>query len=71
MNEFDKDWLDITLPNKKSVMDTYLYFKTEDDITAWGQFFAGEYTDALCELYQKGMLERGLEAECIYGHSIK
>tara|TARA_B110000438_G_scaffold159439_1_gene152662 strand:- start:1192 stop:1473 length:282 start_codon:yes stop_codon:yes gene_type:complete len=29
-SEWDKEWLDITLPNKKSVLDSYLYFKTKD-----------------------------------------
>jgi hypothetical protein len=71
VSEFDKEWLDITLPSQKSVMDTYLSFKTLDGINAWGQFFAGEYTDAMCENYQKGLIQSGIEAECIYGHDIK
>ena len=71
VSEFDKEWLDITLPSQKSVMDTYLSFKTLDGINAWGQFFAGEYTDAVCENYQKILIQSGIEAECVYGHDIK
>lgn len=71
VSEWDKEWLDITLPNKKSVLDSYLYFKTKDGINAWGQFFAGEYTDAICSQYADNFVKSGLEAECVYGSDVR